>query len=144
MEMARMRISALGGHILDGIDYGLFFSYHLTDDLCTLTYILWASVNTRNFKVTDVGNIQDSYQQGSQKIFVSQMVSNWMPCFLMRKYKHQWCISFIFCISRSLANFCLTSLPVLVFHACIRTNNSMILELLLGNGAQLKIQRQYP
>ena len=70
--MAIMHISALGGRILDGMGFVLFFSYHLKNDLCTLTYILWASINTRNVKVTDVGNIQDS----SQKLFVSQMVSN--------------------------------------------------------------------
>lgn len=60
--MAVTRIFALGGHRLDKMGYVLLFLYHLKNDLCTLTYILRASINTRNVKVMDLKNIPESYQ----------------------------------------------------------------------------------
>lgn len=65
--MAKMHISALGAHILGRMCYVLLFLHHLKNNFCTLTYILWASINTRNIKVMDVKNTQDSYQQGLKK-----------------------------------------------------------------------------
>lgn len=79
--MAIIHISALRDHILDRIGYVLLSLYHLKNDLYTLTYIFWASINAKNVKVMDVENILNSYQQASQKVLVNQVVRIWMPDF---------------------------------------------------------------
>lgn len=79
--MAITHISASGRHVLDGMGYVFLFLYHLKNDLCTPTYSLWALIDTRKFKVMGVENIQDGYQQGSQKVLVRQVIRNWRPYF---------------------------------------------------------------